>query len=255
MNILLTVSYVGTLFCGFQIQPNKRTVQGDLESALCQLYGAEIRVIGSGRTDEGVHAISQAVNFLAPANIPLPNVVKGLNCFLPKDIRVTSAVDVSDDFHARINAHKKTYAYKFYFANNDDPFLQDRAMRLDPKIDIVAMQSAAKLFEGAHDFNAFRCYGSSAKTTVRTVYDCNITTQKASSNLGLEAQAYDTATLIVAANGFLYKMVRLIVGALIKVGSGKLTNQDIIAMLNSGAFDPKKIPAPSSGLYLLNVTY
>lgn len=245
MRIRLTIAYLGTGYSGWQAQANKPTVQGELETALGKLYGVPVAATASGRTDEGVHALGQVVHFDAPKDLPCPRIVGALNFFLPPQIRVIAAQTAPDDFNARKSAHRKTYEYRFYLAERDSPFLLGRALRLPPSCDMRAMADAAPLFVGKHDFTAFRNLGSSAKTTVRTVFDCRLTPA---------AGEWDYA-LTVTADGFLYKMVRNIAGTLVRVGEGTLPPQEIPRLLATGEEWPCKCPAPPCGLYLKNVEY
>lgn len=248
MRIKLTIAYLGTPFCGWQKQPGKRTVQSELEHALFLLYGCKVCTTASGRTDAGVHALAQTVHFDAPAPHANERIAAALNRHLPPEIRAILAEEVTDDFNARKSAHKKTYEYRLYFAQNDNPFLKDRAARIYGDYNVPAMQQAAKKFVGTHDFTAFRLLGSNATTTVRTLYECELI-------FGANEFNAKSLTLTVSANGFLYKMVRLIVGSLFEVGKGRLSEAQIDKMLQSGEQLWNKKPAPPEGLYLKQVEY
>lgn len=274
--MVLTVSYVGTGFCGWQRQSGVVSVQQTVEDALMRLYGEHISIMAAGRTDEGVHAYGQTASFWAevadggevaggtagaatngeaqtcdksesagqPKRIIAPqNVKKALNSFMPPEVRIADARIENADFDARKSAHRKTYEYRFYVAGDEDPFLTNRAMRLEQMPDLYAMQSAAKLVEGTHDFAAFRCLGSSAKTTVRKIDCCTV------------ANNGNNITLVITAKGFLYKMVRLIGGAVLRVGQGSLPLSVFEAALGGDETLIPKVPLPAGGLYLMKVEY
>ena len=250
MRIKLVISYEGTGFSGWQRQVGKPTVQAALEDAFFKISGVRVNLTGSGRTDEGVHAIAQVAHFdvvyqegkaIAPQKLP-----SAFNYYLPNTVRVLSAEQVDENFHACTKAKHKTYIYDMYLGAQN-PLLEKRALWLDKPIDFNLMENAALLFMGTHDFIAFRAKGSSAKTTVRTVLDCSFTKVELYGSSGYRFS--------ITANGFLYKMVRMIVGATLKVGSGKWTFADINNMLNTTEEFDKKTPAPSHGLYLKKVEY
>lgn len=252
IRLKLVVSYDGTNFSGWQRQNDKPTIQGEIEKAFFSVTQKQISIIGSGRTDEGVHAIAQVCH----ADIDKGMLVKfdsldklkvALNHYLPDSIFVKKIVKAKSVFHACTTAIKKIYVYDFYMGDKN-PLLENKAFYVSKKINIKSMQEAAKEFVGSHDFIAFRAKGSTeVATTVREVFDCRIT----ASNL------YNSKTyrLTISASGFLYKMVRIIMGSLIKVGEGKLTTNDIKTLLDNSTEWDKKTPAPSSGLYLLKVVY
>ena len=243
MKVKLTVSYDGTNYNGWQVQPNGITVQQKLESAVLEVTGEQVRVTGSGRTDAGVHAKGQVAHFTTQkANIPAERFVFALNSHLPEDIRVLDSQEVEGDFDACRSAKKKTYKYSLYVSQVELPLKERYAVRCD-KVNVKAMQDCAKVFVGEHDFKGFCASGSSAKTTVRTIYDLNV-----------DFNGVDL-TFTITGNGFLYNMVRIIVGTLLKVGEGKATKLDVEKMLESGerALGGKTLSA--KGLCLENVEY
>ena len=261
MRYKIILCYHGSGFSGWQRQANKPTVQGAVEDALLRLYGQKISVTGSGRTDEGVHALGQVAHFDAPDTLPLHKIASALNFYLPKTVRIISCETAPEDFHAIKSAKKKTYIYDMYTCAIEHPLLIDRALRLERPIDTAQMLQAAKLFVGTHDFLAFRCRGSSATTTVRTVYECELKVFKDSEQRKPLATPFFCAPvdthlrLKISANGFLYKMVRTVVGSLIKVGEGKLTLEDLQTRLSSATEWQKKFTADPCGLYLYSVEY
>lgn len=240
MRIKLIIEYDGTNFCGWQYQPGLRTVQSELESAIEKLTGEKSRVTASGRTDAGVHALGQTAHF--DTNKDLGEKYAGaLNYYLPPDIRIIRAEKTSEDFHARFSAKNKTYKYVIYEAQTDSAILRGRAVRVGYRLNVRAMNAAARSFFGKNDFSAFMSAGSETVTTVRTVTDISV-------------KRKDGLIIIsVSADGFLYNMVRKIAAALIKAGRGALDGDGIKELLCKGAvFTPV---APPEGLYLYKVEY
>ncbi len=247
MRVKLKVAYDGTGFCGFQRQNDLTTVQGELEAALEKLYCEKIAVVGSGRTDAGVHALAQVIHYDCNRDIEPERIVGALNYFLCESIRALSAEKAAEDFDARKSAHRKTYFYDMYFGDVENPVLKNKAYFAGKVPDISAMKYAAALFVGKHDFAAFRCEGSSAKTTVRTIFKCSVS----------ETNLYESPALriTVSADGFLYKMVRIICGFILRAGQGKVSKDQIARLLENQGRDFPKIPLPPHGLYLRSVEY
>ena len=249
---LLTISYDGTDFHGWQKQKNVITVQAAVEQALAQLLKQEVAVTASGRTDEGVHAIGQAVSFACDTPIPASSIPAALGALLPPSIRALACEEKADGFCARRAAKKKTYVYRFYVSGEDSPVFGRYALRIPKHFDLPLLQEACAYIKGTHDFSQFYCAGSSAKTTVRTIYDCSFSFYKG------QGITPDTYEFRICGNGFLYKMVRLLVSALLRVERGELALADFVKALQSaGREQPnvKKIPAPSHGLFLESVEY
>lgn len=241
MRYKIVVSYNGNGFCGWQSQPSGNSVQQAIENACCRLFcEKKVSVVGSGRTDAGVHALRQTAHFDCQKVLPLKNVVSGLNAYLPPSVRVIKAEYVNVDFDARKSAKQKTYMYLTY-VGDDTPVLNDRAMHVKDNIDIDRMNEAAKLICGTRDFASFMATGSSAKTSVRTVYDLHIEREGA------------FVKLFITANGFLYNMVRIIAALLFKIGEGE--NIDVIKVLESRDRRMTAQVAPPQGLYLYDVEY
>ena len=244
MRIALTISYDGTNFCGWQVQPNGRTVQDQIENAVEKVTGQRVRVTGSGRTDAGVHAKGQVAHFtLDGCSVPPERFYLALNVHLPEDVRVLDSKAVADDFDACRTAKKKTYKYSLYQSNTELPLKERYAVKLDTAVDVEKMRSASKLFIGEHDFKSFCASGSSVKTTVRTIYQLDI------DNVDKDL------TFTITGNGFLYNMVRIIVGTLIKVGEGKATLSDVEKMLCDGQRTLGGKTLPAKGLCLEQVEY
>lgn len=235
MRYKITLSYDGTEYCGWQSQPSGNSVQDAVERAASTLFCDAVKAVGSGRTDAGVHALGQVAHFDAEKQLPLKNVVGGLNAYLPASIRVLSAENVSQDFDARKSAKRKTYMYLAY-AGAPFPVLNDRVIFIDRLPDIAALDAEAAKLVGEHDFATFMASGGGAKTSVRTVYDAHFELD------GLLLKFFITA------NGFLYNMVRIIVAQLFK-------GADMSALLDKRDRTYAKELAPACGLYLHDVVY
>jgi tRNA pseudouridine38-40 synthase len=242
-NIKLVLAYDGTDFAGFQVQPGKRTVQGELTAALAKILGEEVKVIGAGRTDAGVHARAQVVNFATAAPIPTSRLPAALNSCLPPDLTVWQAEEVPADFHARYAAQGKTYRYLIHQAPQPSPFLRRYSWHLPRPLDVAAMQAAAAQLIGEHDFSSFCAAGGAAKTRVRTLR--RLTLGGEGGLLLVEA----------AADGFLYKMVRNLVGTLVEVGRGAFTPDDVQRILAGRDRSLAGPTAPPQGLILWEVDY
>lgn len=241
--IVITIGYVGSNYGGWQVQPNRDTVQARVEAALLALTGVQTTVVASGRTDAGVHAIGQVAHFDTPVSIPAKNFVRGLNRFLPPDIRVTKAEERDENFHARFSAHEKTYRYVLYMSKTENALLYDRAWRIDYPLDADKMRKAAEYLVGEHDFASFVSSGADTKTTVRNVKSISVVKR------GKEIR------LTFTANGFLYNMVRLMTGAIVLAGSGKIEPEEVKRMLEAKSKTAVTNVAPACGLYLVKVKY
>ncbi len=243
MRILLTLSYDGTNYHGWQKQKNGVSVCETVENAIFIATGEKVSVTGSGRTDAGVHALGQTAHFDTSATIPPEKFYKALNPFLPSDIRVVASKEVDKSFNACRTAKKKTYAYSFYVSNVENPLLDRYAMHLRDNPDFSLIESAINELVGEHDFRAFCASGSTAKTTVRTIYGIEIVKNK------------NGFSLEFTGNGFLYNMVRIISGALIDVGNSVKTKTDIIEALRTGKRDLLGKTLPAKALTLKSVEY
>lgn len=241
MRYVLLVSYDGTDFCGFQKQKVGRTVQSELERAAFEIFGVETKIAGSGRTDAGVHAEGQVCHLDAETNIPAEKLRECFNRILPPDLRVLQSAAAPEGFDCTRSAKRKTYCYSFYFSESELPLLERYAVRVKEKPDSEKMRRAAALIEGEHDFKAFCASGSSAKTSVRTVYSVRLTERG-----GL----YE---IRITGNGFLYNMVRIIAGELIAVGCGK--QEAITAAFESGERKLLAKTMPAKGLRLIGAEY
>lgn len=242
MNIGLVVEYIGANYCGFQKQKNGITIQEVLETAIEKATAQKTTIVASGRTDTGVHALGQVVNFKTDTTIAPEKLAIVINFHLPEDVKVVKSFLVSDDFNARFDATEKTYVYRVCNAENMSVFKINRALHFPKKLDIKLMENAAKKLVGEHDFSSFMASGSSVKTTVRTIKKLSIFKEN------------DDIIFEITGNGFLYNMVRIIVGTLLDIGSGK--KQDNIEELLLGCrrkMAGKTVGA--QGLYLKEVLY
>jgi len=244
-NVLLTVAYDGSGFSGWQIQEKKdlRTVQGELEKALLRLTGQPVRVLASGRTDAGVHALAQPVQFSDGSTIPVEAFVPALNSTLPQDVRVMGARQVPQEFHVIRDAVAKTYLYRIRLSEEPDPFSRNFCWRFPYAVDLQLVKESAALLEGTHDFRAFCASGSSARNFVRTIY--SLTLEPVDRMLDIR----------VRGSGFLYNMVRIIVGTLMAAGQGRLEPERITEALETGRRELLGPTAPPRGLYLQQVEY
>lgn len=248
-NYLLKISYDGTDYHGWQRQKGQKTVQQAVEEAVAKLIGVEISVTASGRTDEGVHAMGQALSFACETSVPCEKFAAALNTYLPDDIRAVNCIVAPDGFCARKSAKRKTYVYRFYLSDKPLPHMERYALRVDKPLDIKIINKACAALIGRHDFVNFHCVGSSAKTTVRNIFSCRMHEYPA---CGITPPIYE---LEICGDGFLYKMVRLLAGALIGLSLGKISYEDFIAALGGDAGKVRKVPLPSKGLILKEVEY
>ena len=229
---------------GWQKQPNKLNIQGEIERAIFDITGEEVDLIASGRTDAGVHALNQVANFkLESEKLPIEKVAIALNSKLKNSIRIKSAEEVDEKFHSRYSVHSKTYRYIINNSKCGSAIYRELEYNFPMKLNVEKMQEAIKFFIGEHDFKAFKASGTSSKSSVRTIYDAKV--------------IYEEPRIIIelTGNGFLYNMVRIIAGTLVDVGLEKIKVEDISNIINDG--DRKKAgkTLPPHGLYLVNVDY
>ncbi|MBR6640744.1 MAG: tRNA pseudouridine(38-40) synthase TruA [Clostridia bacterium] len=242
-NIKLTIEYDGTNFSCWQIQKYKRTIEEELETALAKILKEEVKVIGSGRTDAGVHAMGQVANFKTDKTIKPEELLYALNTMLPYDIVILNVEDVDESFNARISAKAKHYRYVINNAKFPSALNANREYHYKYFLDTEAMQLAANDLKGKHDFKAFMAVGSTVKDTEREIYDIQV------------ARLGNRVIIDVVGNGFLYNMVRIIAGTLIDVGSGKLDICVIKNMIETGDRNLGGRTVAPEGLFLVNVTY
>lgn len=242
--VKLTVAYDGTEYSGWQVQPNATTIEGELNRALTQLSGAEIRVIGASRTDAGVHAMGNVAVFDTEATIPPNRYTYALNSLLPDDIVVVESEEVAADFHPRHCDTVKTYEYTYDNNTFPNPLTRRYAWHVSHSLDIEAMNNAAAILVGEHDFKSFCCVRTQAESTVRTIY--SLTVEKKSDN---------SVILRVTGNGFLYNMVRIIAGTLSMVGTGLWTVEQVRQALDATDRTSAGLTAPPQGLRLVKIDY
>ena len=241
--IRLIVAYDGTNYVGWQLQENGVSVQQKLNEALFAVTGEQIRVHGSGRTDSGVHARAQVAHFDTEARMPADKFAIAMNMRLPRDIRVLYSEEAPEEFHARFSAKNKTYRYTLQLGPHADVFCRDTALHVHTPLNLEQMQAAAQDALGEHDFFAFMSAGSKLEHTVRTIF-------RSEWSQSGQFLYYD-----VSANGFLYNMVRILVGTMLEIGSGKLPQDSIAKAINSKNRADAGPTAPPQGLALMRVQY
>ncbi|MCA1032795.1 tRNA pseudouridine(38-40) synthase TruA [Bacillus timonensis] len=238
------ITYDGTYFNGYQVQPNKRTVQEEIENVLTKMHkGKHVRIVASGRTDASVHAVGQVIHFDTPLSIPIEKWTTALNAMLPNDIAVLSCEQVHDDFHARFDVREKEYRYKILLSDKKDVFKRNYLYHFPYKLDVQLMNKAIQYLTGTHDFTSFCSAKTEVKDKVRTIYNIEVLVE------GKEL------TFRFIGNGFLYNMVRILVGTLLNVGQGIIQPEEIKSILEKKdrTFAGKTVPG--HGLYLWQVQY
>ena len=243
-NIKLTIEYDGKEFNGWQKQPNKLNIQGNIENAIQQITGETVELNASGRTDAGVHAIAQVANFKTNSELPTEKFIIAINSKLKKSIRITKAEEVEESFHSRLSCMKKTYRYIINNSNVESAIYRNLETYVPYKLNIEKMKQAIKFFEGEHDFKAFKASGTSSKSSVRTIYKAEIK-EMPNNRLYIE----------LTGNGFLYNMVRIIVGTLVDVGLEKIKPEEIPNIIETGKRELAGKTFSPNGLYLLKVEY
>ncbi|MBQ3158438.1 MAG: tRNA pseudouridine(38-40) synthase TruA [Clostridia bacterium] len=242
--IKLTIEYDGTNFCGYQVQPNKRTVQSELEKALYSIYNMDVITYSSGRTDAGVHALGAVVHYDEPKEIKNKRVADSINAFLPDDVKVIKAERVGEEFDARFSAKRKTYAYKFYLSRTERPLQNNRALRVNEEVMVDKMKEACKHLIGEFDFTSFVARKSGKTNFVREIYSADIV-----------KTADKEFEFRITGNGFLYNMVRIIMGTLIEIGKGHIEPKDMKSIIDAKNRARAGKTMPPYALYLLEVEY
>jgi tRNA pseudouridine38-40 synthase len=243
-NLKLTLEYDGTLYHGWQRQKNAPTIQETVENALTRLTGEAIRVIGSGRTDAGVHALGQVASFHTGSALPLSAFLNGLNALLPVDIAILEVTEAPREFHARKLARAKTYTYSILNRSIRSPLNQYYSWWISQPLDLMAMREAAAVLQGEHNFKAFQASGSSIKNPIRRVLDA-----------GWERAEGNMLAFSITATGFLRGMVRSLVGTMVEIGRGKRPPGDLAVLLETGERRRAGATAPPQGLFLVEVLY
>ena len=240
----LTLAYDGSGFAGWQSQLHRNTIQDALEHAIARISGTPVRVHGAGRTDAGVHALAQCAHVDLPdRQLAASRWIKALNGTLPPTIRVLRCRYVATDFHARYSAKGKMYRYRICAAPIMPPFELNRAWHIAAPLDLDLLKSAAQQFVGRHDFAAFAANRGKKESTIRNIL-----------SVGVRGRG-SKITIDVMGDGFLYKMVRLMVGAMAEVATGKMSGSQIAKNLGSGRPQGPRFSAPAEGLYLMKVWY
>jgi tRNA pseudouridine38-40 synthase len=241
----LTVAYDGAAFAGWQSQAHRNTVQDTLEHAFQKISGTRIRVHGAGRTDAGVHALAQCAHVDLPDRwLSLERWTKALNSTLPPAIRILRCQFMPQNFHARFSATGKLYRYRIWAAPILPPLKFGRAWHISSPLDVDLLKTAGKKFVGTHDFAVFAANrGKKEQDTMRTIWSVQI--RRSGPRIAIE----------IAGDGFLYKMVRLMVGAMTQVALNKMNVDEIVARLKSGHADGSRFVAPAKGLYLVKIWY
>jgi len=260
-NIKLILSYDGTGFSGWQVQPDAATVQGALASAIGRITGEKVLPQGSGRTDAGVHAMAQVATFQTESVVPAPNFLVALNDILPAEIRVLEATEVPAAFHPRKSAKAKTYRYRIYREAVCPPFLAHYVWHYPYPLDENAMQKAAPLIEGELDFTSFAAVDAEKDVNHEGYLSTSFSVDfRARSNIRTIFSSHcqrwgEECVYEVRGNGFLHHMVRNLVGTFLLVGKGTLKPQDVITILEAKDRSAGGATAPASGLYLVSVEY
>ena len=242
-NIKLIMEYDGKNYCGFQSQNNALGIQEVVEEAIGNITGEKIKLIGSGRTDKGVHALGQVANFFTNSNIPARNFIQATNRYLPDDIKIKSSEEVDKNFHSRFSAKGKRYRYIIYNGSIERPLYRNFSYHIIKKIDIGEMRACIPYFIGTHDFKSFMGPKVNVKDTIRTIYSIKI------------EENGDFIEFIIEGNNFLRHMVRIMIGTFIYVGIGRIKKEDIPKIINSRNRTLAGVTANPKGLYLEKIYY
>jgi tRNA pseudouridine38-40 synthase len=243
VNIKLTVEYDGTHYHGWQVQPTGETVQAVLEKAVSTVLGRPTHVIGSGRTDAGVHALGQVANFLSDTELEPHRVQRALNALTPDDVTIKAVEIVPDSFHARRDGRSRIYEYRILNRPSPSPFLLKFAWHVHDPLNIALMREAITCLGGEHDFSAFRAAGCDAVHSIRTIYLASLNPRD------------ELIVFTVEATAFLRHMVRNLIGTLVEVGRQQRTPQSFAEVLQSRDRTKAGIKAPARGLFLMEVKY
>lgn len=243
MRVKMVVAYDGTNYSGWQVQPNGVTIEQKLNEALQALLGEDIRVTGASRTDAGVHSLGNVCIFDTNTRMPAEKISYALNQRLPEDIVVQDSCEVDEAFHPRFSKSRKTYEYRILNRRFRMPTRRLDTYFYHYPLDVKKMQEAADYLVGEHDFKSFCAVNAQAKTSVRTIYACTVTKEE------------DIITIRVTGSGFLYNMVRIIAGTLIKVGAGEVAPQEMQTILDACDRSAAGPTAPAHGLTMIGLEY
>ncbi len=242
-NIKLTIEYDGKDFNGWQRQPNKLNIQGEIEKAIQEITGEEVEVNASGRTDAGVHALGQVANFKTVSKIEIEKMAYAINSKLKKSIRIKKAEEVDLDFHSRYKCKEKTYRYIINNSEQGTAIYRGLEYQVPQRLNLEDMKKAINYFIGEHDFKGFKASGTSSKSSVRTIYKAEI------------KEVGERIIIELTGNGFLYNMVRIISGTIVEVGLGKIRPDEIPEIIKSKNRERAGKTLPPQGLYLVEVKY
>lgn len=242
-NIKLTIEYDGKDFNGWQKQPNKLNIQGEIEKAIENITKEQIELYASGRTDAGVHSLGQVANFKTESKIPIEKMAIAINSQVKNSIRIIKAEEVDENFHSRYNCKRKTYKYVINNSNYGSAVYRNFEYHMPIKLDYDKMEKAIKFFEGEHDFSGFKSSGTSSKSSIRIIYKAK-----------LEKDG-DRIIIELTGNGFLYNMVRIISGTLVDVGLGKIEPDEIENIIKMKDRSKAGKTLPPQGLFLVKVEY
>ena len=248
MRYVLKIAYDGTNYAGWQRQKNALSVQQVLEETIFSTLGVDARVTASGRTDAGVHAAGQVCHFDSEAiTVPPEKMPDCLNRFLPPDVRIVDGWGANETFDSNRSAKRKTYCYSLYVSPREMPLKERYAVRIESAPSLEVLKNIAEIFEGEHDYKAFCASGSAVKTTVRTVYEVRVE----------ESESFGSRDIriYVTGNGFLYNMVRTMVGTLLSIADKKRTEQDVETAYQTGNRNLLGKTMPAKGLTLMQVNY
>lgn len=237
------VAYDGTNYCGWQVQPNGISIQQVLNEAISDLFKENIECVGASRTDAGVHSLGNVAVFDVDTRMPAEKICYALNQRLPEDIVVQASYEVDDDFHPRYESSQKTYQYKILNRKMPDPTARKDTFHYYYPLDVDKMRAAAGYLVGQHDFTSFSSVKAQVKSRVRTVYYCRVSKEN------------DIITIEICGSGFLYNMVRIIAGTLIKVGAGEIAPEEMLTILNGRNRELAGPTAPAHGLTMVGIQY
>ena len=243
----MTVAYRGTDFCGWQVQDGLPSIQQSLEEAFKTVTGEQVRITGSGRTDAGVHALGQVASLATDSKLECYRLVRALNATTPDDISVLKIEDTINGFHAIRDAKRKKYRYQIQHGCIPDPLNRDFSWFIPHDLNAQSMQDACNRIIGEHDFIGFQAAGGVRKTTVRTIYSCTLQIN--------QCGAFEQLIFEIEGNGFLYNMVRNIVGSLVEIGKGKQPPEWMTELIDQENRNLAGETAPARGLILVNVDY
>jgi tRNA pseudouridine38-40 synthase len=243
-NIKLTIEYDGTAYHGWQIQPGLKTIQGVMKERIAQITQGRVTLLGSGRTDAGVHALGQVANFHTESTIDLIVLQRGLNSLMAPDIVITDVEEVEEGFHARFSARSKVYEYHILNKPFPSALLRAYAWFIPHELDLPSMQRCGRLLIGSHDFSSFRASGDESRHSMREVI-----------RLEIERREGNLIVIVIEANAFLREMVRSIVGTLVDVGRGKTSLEEFEEIFQARDRRQAGMTAPARGLFLTEVKY